>query len=164
MENLTKNTPEQNKPTGGGAGTTQNKTSTTGGQSGYGTSHNPAGHTGQGTTGSGAGSATQQVREQARQGAEELRHQIDRGAEMLDQAKQTVADAYERTSKSVQETYDQAMDYGRQNPGTMALIAFGAGIGVGLLLASGMGSRRRSSRFIPPVMNALSEIAVELFS
>lgn len=88
---------------------------------------------------------------------------MERGAEMMDQAKQTVSDAYNRASRSMNETWEQAMDYSRQNPGTATLIAFGAGIGVGLLIASSLSSRSRVQRVIPPVMNALSEIASELF-
>ncbi len=60
-------------------------------------------------------------------------------------------------------TLDQAVDYGRDNPGTATLIAFGAGVGLGLLIASNVNSRSRSQRMVPPVMKALSDIAVEFF-
>ncbi|MFN7927924.1 MAG: hypothetical protein U0Y68_08245 [Blastocatellia bacterium] len=85
--------------------------------------------------------------------------------EMMDQAKQTVNEAYQRASRTVNETLDQAKEYGRENPGTTMAVAFGVGVGVGLLLASGvMGTgRSRSQRIVPPVMNALSEIASEFF-
>ena len=43
------------------------------------------------------------------------------------------------------------------------IAAFGAGIGVGLLLATTMNSRSRTQRIAPPVIRALSEIAGELF-
>jgi ElaB/YqjD/DUF883 family membrane-anchored ribosome-binding protein len=93
-----------------------------------------------------------------------------RGSEMMDQARENFGEAYDRASemydrasRSVTETWDQAMDYGRRNPGTATMIAFGAGVGVGLLIANGMGSRSRTQRLVPPVMNALSEIAAELF-
>ncbi|MBI3654764.1 MAG: hypothetical protein HY231_27340 [Acidobacteria bacterium] len=88
----------------------------------------------------------------------------ENSSEVLDQAKQVMTDAYNRTSKTLNETYTQAVDYGRENPGKMTLIAFGAGIGIGLLLANGLTpSRTRTGRLVPPVMNALSEIAIELF-
>jgi ElaB/YqjD/DUF883 family membrane-anchored ribosome-binding protein len=84
--------------------------------------------------------------------------------EMVDQAKQAVTDAYNRTSKTLNDSYSQAMDYGRDHPGQLTLIAFGAGIGIGLLLSSGLtSSRSRTGRIVPPVVNALSEIAIELF-
>ena len=84
--------------------------------------------------------------------------------EAINQAKQTVTDAYNRASQGLSETYSQAIDYGRDNPGKLTLIAFGAGIGVGILLSSGFGSsRNRTDRIVPPVMNALSAIAAEIF-
>ena len=84
--------------------------------------------------------------------------------ERIDQAKQVVTDAYNRTSKTLNETYSQAIDYGREHPAQLTLIAFGAGIGIGILLSTGLStSRSRTGRIVPPVVNALSEIAIELF-
>jgi ElaB/YqjD/DUF883 family membrane-anchored ribosome-binding protein len=85
--------------------------------------------------------------------------------EAIDQAKQVVTDTYNRASKSLNESYTHAMDYGRENPGKTTLIAFGAGIGIGLLLAGSLSSSRnsRTGRIVPPVMNALTEIAREVF-
>lgn len=87
----------------------------------------------------------------------------ERGAEMADKAKQTVTDAYKRTSQSLNEGYGQAVDYGREHPGQTALICFGVGVSVGLWLANTASSRSRASRIVPPVMTALSDIAVQLF-
>jgi ElaB/YqjD/DUF883 family membrane-anchored ribosome-binding protein len=85
-------------------------------------------------------------------------------AEVVDQAKQAVTDVYNRASKSLNESYSQAVDYGRENPGKTTLIAFGAGIGIGLLLAGNFSSSRgRTGRIVPPIMNALTEIATEVF-
>jgi hypothetical protein len=81
----------------------------------------------------------------------------------MDQMRQSVSEAYNRASHGVNETWEQAMNYGREHPGTATLIAFGAGVGVGLLLAGGLASRSRTRRIVPPVMNALSEIASEIF-
>jgi hypothetical protein len=63
------------------------------------------------------------------------------------------------------DTYEQALDYTRENPGKAALVMFGVGIGVGLLLANStnLTGRSRTRRIVPPVMNALSDIAAELF-
>jgi ElaB/YqjD/DUF883 family membrane-anchored ribosome-binding protein len=85
--------------------------------------------------------------------------------EMVDHAKQTVTEAYHQATESVNETLGQAKEYSRENPGTATLMAFGIGVGVGVLLTSGVlsPSRSRSQRIVPPVMSALSEIAAELF-
>jgi len=57
----------------------------------------------------------------------------------------------------------QAVTYGRENPGTAALIAFGAGIGLGILIGSSLNSRSRTTRIINPIMGALTDIAAEIF-
>jgi ElaB/YqjD/DUF883 family membrane-anchored ribosome-binding protein len=90
----------------------------------------------------------------------------ERGAEALDQAKRKAGQIYDQANKSLNEQYGKAMEYGRENPGKMTLIAFGVGVGVGvgLVVAGGYPtphSRRR--RMVEPVMNALSSIAHELF-
>jgi ElaB/YqjD/DUF883 family membrane-anchored ribosome-binding protein len=95
-----------------------------------------------------------------KKGTHEEAKQTSGGAEVMDQAKQALSEAYDKTSKTVSATYDQAVDYGREHPGQLTLIAFGAGIGIGLLLASAFSSR---SRIMPPVVNTLTEIATELF-
>lgn len=87
----------------------------------------------------------------------------EKGAEVIEKAKENFGEAYERASKTVTETYGHAVDYTRSNPGTATLVAFGAGIGVGLLIASNISSRSRTQRIVPPVMRAISEIAGELF-
>jgi hypothetical protein len=60
-------------------------------------------------------------------------------------------------------TLEQAMNYSRENPGKSTLIAFGVGVGVGLLMTNSFTTRSRSQRIVPPLMNALSEIASALF-
>jgi ElaB protein len=84
----------------------------------------------------------------------------------VDQTKRAVTDAYDKTSEVLTNTYNQTMDYGRENPGKLTLIAFGAGIGIGILLASGLGTggrTTRTSRIAEPVVGALSQIAMEFF-
>jgi len=96
-----------------------------------------------------AASATQRAREGVQTAYEET--------------KQVVTDAYEKTTETLSNTYDQAMIYGKSNPGKLTLIAFGAGIGFGVLLASGLtGGRRRASRIGEPIIAALSQVAIEL--
>ena len=56
------------------------------------------------------------------------------------------------------------MTYGRENPGKLTLIAFGAGIGIGLLLAGSLGGgRSRTNRIAEPIVGALSQVAMEFF-
>jgi ElaB/YqjD/DUF883 family membrane-anchored ribosome-binding protein len=103
--------------------------------------------------------AGSEFRNRAAEAGSQLR---DRATEAYDQTKKAVNEAYDKTAQAVSSTYDQAMTFGREHPGQLTLIAFGAGIGVGLLLASG-GPRRRTSRYAEPAINALSEIALEFF-
>ncbi len=92
---------------------------------------------------------------------EEARKQ---GEQAYQQTKQVVSNAYEKTSEALNDTYNQAMSYGRDNPGTVTLIAFGAGVGIGLLLAGAFTDRRsRYNRLAEPVVNTLAEIAKEYF-
>ena len=98
----------------------------------------------------------------ATQTARDVGSNIASGAQQAyDQTKQVVSNAYDKTSEVLGNTYDQAMTYGRQNPGTLTLIAFGAGVGIGLLLAGSFSGRSRTRRIAEPVVNALSEIALE---
>lgn len=100
------------------------------------------------------GSAPQRAREQ----------QSGTGQSPIDQTKQVVSDAYGKTSEALTNTYDQAMTFGREHPGQLTLIAFGAGIGIGLLLASSFSSGRSTSqRYAEPVVSALSNVALEFF-
>jgi hypothetical protein len=87
----------------------------------------------------------------------------DRSAEAYAQTKATVAEAYGKTTEMLNDTYEWTMTYGRDNPGRTMLIAFGAGAGVGLLLAASGRKRSRSSYYGEPVVNAVSQIASELF-
>jgi ElaB/YqjD/DUF883 family membrane-anchored ribosome-binding protein len=87
---------------------------------------------------------------------------LDRGAEVYGQAEKAVGDAYDKTSEKVSETYEKARSYSSENPGKTILIALGIGVGLGFLL--GAGSRRsRTGRLAQPVVNALSDIALEIF-
>ncbi len=85
---------------------------------------------------------------------------MNQGTRAYDETKRAMSHAYERSSRAIGETYDQALEYGRHNPGKAALIAFGIGVGVGMLLL-GSGRRSRVSRYGEPVVNALSNMAME---
>jgi ElaB/YqjD/DUF883 family membrane-anchored ribosome-binding protein len=130
------------------------------------TPNQPSANPPAGTTGQTGSSAARQARPQSTSGepssARELGAEIrERGGEVMDQARQTVTGAYDRASRGVTETWGQAMGYSRENPAMATLIAFGLGVGVGVFLAGGFHTRSRSRRLVPPVMNALSEIADE---
>jgi ElaB protein len=101
----------------------------------------------------------------APQRAREIASDVSSGVQnAYEQTAKAVSDAYDKTSEVLTNTYDQTMTYGRENPGKLTMIAFGAGIGIGVLLASGFGGgRRRSSRIAEPVVNALSQLALEFF-
>jgi len=87
----------------------------------------------------------------------------ERGAEAYAQTKEVVSDAYGKTTHALNGAYQRAMVYGRQNPGTTMLVAFGTGAGLGLLLAAGARRRSRSSYYGEPVVNAVSQIVSDLF-
>lgn len=87
---------------------------------------------------------------------------IRHGADVYEQTERSASDAYDKTAHTVSETYEQVKSYSSKNPGKTILIALGIGVGLGLLL--GASSRHsRTGRFARPVVNALSEIALEVF-
>ena len=87
---------------------------------------------------------------------------LDGGAEVHGQAEPAESDVCDKTAQVLSETYEQAKSYSRKNPGKTILIALGVGVGLGILL--GASSRHsRTGRFARPVVNALSEIALEFF-
>ena len=106
---------------------------------------------------------------------------VEKTSQLADQAKTAVSQAYDEASKGLNRTYEQAKEYsreateglnrtyeqakeyGRQKPVNAALIVFGAGFGLGLLFASTLRPRGGNRRFVRPVMNALTEIAAEIF-
>jgi len=95
--------------------------------------------------------------EPGRQSAQDI---MNEGARAFDETKRAMGHAYDQSARALSQTYDQALDYGRQNPGKALLLSFGIGVGVGMLL---LGSARRSrvSRYGEPVVNALSNMAME---
>lgn len=101
--------------------------------------------------------ASKTARERA---TEEVKEEVK---DVVGGAKQKLVDAYDRTATTLNDTYKKVAEYGKENPGKTTLIAFGVGVGVGLLLANAMTPRSRTRRIVPPVMNALSKIAVQLF-
>jgi ElaB protein len=104
----------------------------------------------------------------ASEAGQKLADKVDDAAhsvrEQVDQAKQKVSEVYDQANKTVSEQYDKALDYSRENPGKTTLIAFGIGVGVGVLLVGNFtGSRSRRRRVVEPVLSAVSTLARELF-
>jgi hypothetical protein len=81
---------------------------------------------------------------------------------MMDQAKLKAGEIYNQANRNLNEQYERVIDYGRRSPGKATLIAFGAGVGLGLLVAGSLIARRRRSRLIEPVMKALSALTSNL--
>lgn len=84
---------------------------------------------------------------------------IAAGARVYAQTEQAVSQAYDKTAKVVGETYEQAKTFGRENPERTALIAFGVGVGVGLLVGT---RRSRSGRIVQPLIDAAYDVASAL--
>jgi ElaB/YqjD/DUF883 family membrane-anchored ribosome-binding protein len=88
---------------------------------------------------------------------------LEKSAEAYGQAEQVVSDVYDKTTEKVSETYEKAKSFSNENPGKSILIALGIGIGLGFLLGA---STRRSGftgRLARPVVNALSDIALDFW-
>jgi ElaB/YqjD/DUF883 family membrane-anchored ribosome-binding protein len=94
------------------------------------------------------------------QGSPSARDILNQGSRAFDETKRAMSHAYESSSRALGQTYDKALEYGRHNPGKTALIAFGVGVGVGMLLL-GSGRRSKVSRYGEPIVNALSNMALE---
>jgi len=90
----------------------------------------------------------------------------DTATETVNQAKQKASELYDSVNSTVNDQYNRAVDYSRENPGKTTLIAFGVGVGVGVLLLGNLrgGPSRGRRRVVQPVMNALSTLAYELFA
>jgi len=79
----------------------------------------------------------------------------NRGEEFFDQAKETISDTCNKTTETLNKTYNQAIAYGRANPGKLALLALGSGLVLGLLIANRSKARQGSS--VETVVNTLSQ-------
>lgn len=81
-------------------------------------------------------------------------------AETLRGAKARVSEAYDRTSDAAGQWADEALGYGRSNPLLTALLAFGAGVGLGCLL-NAQRRPRFSKRLVPAVAGAVAHAVRE---
>lgn len=86
----------------------------------------------------------------------------ERGAEAYAHTQETLSRAFNKTEEALSDTYERMLVYGRKNPGRSMLMAFGAGAGIGFLLANGGRASHRTSSYVEPVVNAVSQFASEL--
>jgi ElaB/YqjD/DUF883 family membrane-anchored ribosome-binding protein len=84
------------------------------------------------------------------------------GREQLREARQRIARAYDRTSRAASRWYDDALSYGRENPATAVLVAFGAGLGLGALLFMDRKPPYRQ-RVMPALAMAVGDVVREVF-
>jgi ElaB/YqjD/DUF883 family membrane-anchored ribosome-binding protein len=91
-------------------------------------------------------------------------HLRESGAETYKKVEQAANQAYDQTAKVLNESYQQVSSYAHENPQKSTLIAFGVGLGLGLLLASRGGWRssgwRPNRHYAAPVIDALYDVAL----
>jgi ElaB/YqjD/DUF883 family membrane-anchored ribosome-binding protein len=88
---------------------------------------------------------------------------LEHGAEVLGQAQEAVSEVYDKTAQTVSETYEHVKRYGSKNPGKTMILALGVGVGLGFLLGASSRRSGATGRFARPVVNALSDVALEFF-
>jgi ElaB/YqjD/DUF883 family membrane-anchored ribosome-binding protein len=88
---------------------------------------------------------------------------LERSAEVYGQAEQAASDVYDKTTEKVSETYEKAKSFSNENPGKTILITLGIGIGLGFLLGASTRRSGATGRLARPVVNALSDIALEFW-
>jgi hypothetical protein len=77
-------------------------------------------------------------------------------------AKERLTGAYDRTSDMATRAYREAQKGVRQNPGLTALVALGAGVGVGFMLAGVNRSRSFRARALPVLATAIADAVHEI--
>jgi ElaB/YqjD/DUF883 family membrane-anchored ribosome-binding protein len=83
------------------------------------------------------------------------------GAETYEKVEHAATQAYDQTAKVLNESYQQVSEYAHKNPEKTTLIAFGVGLGLGLLLAGRSSGGWRSNRYYAaPVIDALYDVAM----
>jgi len=102
-------------------------------------------------------------RQQGAEAYDEMRERVDEVKTRAADAKRKIADAYERTSETASRLYQDALDYGREHPGTAMLVAFGVGVGLGLMLSDGGRSTRYRRNVVPALATAAAEAVLDIF-
>jgi|GEM_PF-2291423 len=169
---------EKNQPAGGptteskaGGGTTDTSvTGTAGTTGGTGASQGTTGagattttRTGE-TAGAAAGAARGRTETEIGQAEKEGRRVYEKAKEGIstgyEKAREGISKAYTATSTQLSSAYDATMQYGRQNPGKLALITLGSGVAIGFLIARGM--TRRRSNWLPALTIGVTSFIEEM--
>jgi ElaB/YqjD/DUF883 family membrane-anchored ribosome-binding protein len=118
------------------------------------------------TEGFHSGTSVEHEERQKQRAAEAYEDVKERAAEArtkMADAKEKITDAYERTSQTAGRLYRDALDYGREHPGTAILVAFGAGVGLGAMLADGGRESRYRRNIVPAIATAMAEAVLDIF-
>ena len=84
----------------------------------------------------------------------------EEAAEAVKNGKRRLFDAYDRTSTTANRWARDAADYGRNNPFLTSLVVFGAGVGVGCLIAAER-RPRYGRRLVPALAGAVAQAVRE---
>lgn len=110
------------------------------------------------------------AKEQAKEVLDKASHTVEetyeKAAEKMGEAYDKVApvaqQAYDKTAQAVNETYHQTQRYGAENPGKTIMIAMVIGVGIGFIWGSNS-HHSRGGRYARPIVNAVSDVAMEFF-
>jgi ElaB/YqjD/DUF883 family membrane-anchored ribosome-binding protein len=105
----------------------------------------------------------ERLRQRGAEAYDEVRERVDEAKARMGDAKRKIADAYDRTSETANRLYQDALDYGREHPGTAMLVAFGVGVGLGVMLSDGGRSTRYRRNVVPAIATAAAEAVLDIF-
>lgn len=114
----------------------------------------------------GTGEAKGQAKEALDKASQTVEETYEKAAhkmgEAYDKAAPAAQQAYDKTAHAVNETYHQTQRYSAENPGKTILIAMAIGVGVGFIWGSNS-HHSRGGRYARPIVNAVSDVAMEFF-
>ncbi len=122
------------------------------------------------TTAQGGHTSPAQGKDQAKEvfdkASQKVEESYDKAAHKVGEAYDKIApaaqQAYDKTAHAVNETYHQTQRYGAENPGKTFLIAMAIGVGIGFIWGSNS-HHSRGGRYARPIVNAVSDVAMEFF-
>ena len=104
-----------------------------------------------------------EVLDKAAEGVEEAYAKtVEKVGEVYEKVAPAAQQAYDKTAHAVNETYQHSRQYSLDNPGKSLLIALGIGVGIGYILGQNA-HYPRGSRYARPIVNAVSDVAMEFF-
>ncbi len=95
--------------------------------------------------------------------AEAYNKTADKVSGAYEQIAPAAQQAYDKTAHAANETYLQTKQYSHENPGKSLLIALGIGIGIGFIWGQSTTHHSRGGRYARPIVNAVSDVAMEFF-